>query len=114
MKENEPWGLKVLVASDNPTIDIVAIHGLNGHRERTWSQNGHLWLRDFLPELIPEARILTWGYDADTHRRSEISRQLLYDHAINLITDLSLEREMSEESDVSCLVIPSPPRDCDI
>ncbi|KAJ3562523.1 hypothetical protein NPX13_g8538 [Xylaria arbuscula] len=33
------WGLKELVgqASDHPgCVDIIAIHGLNGHREKTW------------------------------------------------------------------------------
>lgn len=77
-------------------VSLVAIHGLNGHREKTWTSNGKLWLRDFLPERIPNARIMTWGYDANTYSRTEISRQLLYDHAVNLISDLSLERRLTK------------------
>jgi hypothetical protein len=77
-------------------VSLVAIHGLNGHREKTWTSNGKLWLRDFLPERIPNARIMTWGYDANTYSRTEISRQLLYDHAVNLISDLSLERRLTQ------------------
>lgn len=73
----------------------MAIHGLNGHRENTWELNGKIWLRDFLPERIPSARVYTWGYDANTHSRTEISKQLLYDHAINLIQELSLERRLT-------------------
>ena len=43
------------------------------------------WLRDFLPLDIPNARIFSWGYNANTHSTSEISVQYLYDHATNLI-----------------------------
>ena len=43
---------------------IVAIHGLGGHPYKTWTAGKALWLRDFLPSLIPEARILTYGYDS--------------------------------------------------
>ncbi|KAL2127011.1 hypothetical protein VTI74DRAFT_11480 [Chaetomium olivicolor] len=89
---DEPWGLKVWVPGNDPSLDIVAIRGLNGHRENTWALNGRVWLRDFLPEHIPNVRIMTWGYDARTHNRTEISRQLLYDHAINLIQELILVR----------------------
>ncbi|KAF7511349.1 hypothetical protein GJ744_004914 [Endocarpon pusillum] len=55
-----------------PTIDIVAIHGLNpipgkaNHGEGTWSKNGVLWLKDerFLPGRFPNARILLFGYNS--------------------------------------------------
>jgi hypothetical protein len=44
---------------------IVAIHGLGGDAYGTWThENGKLWLQDFLPFQIPEARILTYGYDS--------------------------------------------------
>lgn len=77
---------------------IVAIHGLNGHRDKTWALNGKVWARDFLPERIHRARIMTWGYDARTHGRTQISRQLLFDHAINLVRELSVERELTNVS----------------
>ncbi|KAF1366172.1 hypothetical protein EJ07DRAFT_170947 [Lizonia empirigonia] len=28
-------GLQVVTEGTNPTVDIVAVHGLNGHREKT-------------------------------------------------------------------------------
>ncbi len=74
---------------------IVAIHGLNGHREDTWTVNGVNWLRDLLPSNIPNARIYSWGYDANTHSTSQISSEYLYDHAKTLISDLCLERRMT-------------------
>lgn len=75
---------------------IVAVHGLNGHRETTWGANDVNWLRDFLPADLPNARILTWGYDADTHSTSQISFQYLYNHATTLVSDLCLERSLTK------------------
>ena len=76
---------------------IVAVHGLNGHREKTWTAHEEVnWLRDFLPLDIPKARILTWGYDANTHSTSRISAQYIYDHARTLVSDLSLKRSLTE------------------
>lgn len=81
---------------------IVAIHGLNGNRKKTWTaNNGTHWLRDLLPHDIPNARIFCWGYDARTHASSGISCQYLYDHARSLISELCRKRKLSEVSTVS-------------
>ncbi|WYZ43693.1 hypothetical protein EsH8_VII_000129 [Colletotrichum jinshuiense] len=93
-----PQGLIVLVEGTDPVVDIVAVHGLNGHRERTWTANGMHWLRDFLPADLPNARILAWGYDANTHAASRVSCQYLYDHARTLVADLSRKRELTDSS----------------
>ena len=78
------------------------MHGLNGHREKTWTfvdekpkGKEFLWLKDFLPSKIPNARILTWGYDARTYSQSHgesVSIQQLYDHGRDLVGDLDRER----------------------
>uniref|UniRef100_A0A0B7JPH5 Uncharacterized protein n=1 Tax=Bionectria ochroleuca TaxID=29856 RepID=A0A0B7JPH5_BIOOC len=47
-------------------LDIVAIHGLGGHPIKTWRSGKSVWLRDFLPSTIPEARIFTFGYSSKT------------------------------------------------
>lgn len=70
----ERWGLFVLEPQDDndpDAIDIVALHGLNGHWEKTWQSDkqnskggGPMWLRDFLPQQIPHARIMSFGYDS--------------------------------------------------
>lgn len=94
--EVSPMGLKILNEGCDPVIDIVAIHGLNGHREKTWTANNNvLWLKDLLPEKIPNARIIVWGYDSSTHSTNPISAQYLHDHADTLISDLCLERALT-------------------
>ncbi|KDN65752.1 hypothetical protein CSUB01_07533 [Colletotrichum sublineola] len=92
-----PLGLAILVEGTDPVVDIVAIHGLNGHREHTWTATGDKhWLRDFLPADLPNVRILCWGYDANTHSTSGVSCQYLYDHARELVADLSRKRELTK------------------
>ncbi|KAK7972439.1 hypothetical protein PG988_006573 [Apiospora saccharicola] len=94
-----PYGLEIVSEGDHPAVDIVAVHGLNGHREQTWvaSNNTH-WLRDLLPADIPNARIMSWGYDANTHSSSGISCQYLYDHARSLVSDLCRKRQLTDVS----------------
>ncbi|KAL6829124.1 hypothetical protein J3E69DRAFT_364751 [Trichoderma sp. SZMC 28015] len=52
-------------------IDIIAIHGLDGHQERTWTDTKTRvnWLSDAscLPRDIPNARILTYGYNSTSY-----------------------------------------------
>src|SRR5271168_3692150 len=65
------------------------------HRDKTWTAaNGIHWLRDLLATDLPHARILCWGYDANTHG-NRVSCQYLYDHARSLVADLCLERRLS-------------------
>lgn len=46
-------------------VDIIAITGLAGHAFGSWSiATQRMWLRDFLPRDIPQARILLYGYDS--------------------------------------------------
>src|SRR6202042_3003743 len=47
-----------------------------------------MWLRDLLPSLVDNARILTFGYDANTLKLSEVSHFTLSDHATSLIVEL--------------------------
>ena len=78
---------------------IVAIHGLNGHRQKTWTAKSNVnWLRDpnMLSAVIPNARIMSWGYDANTHSTKQLSAMYLYDHAQKLVSDLSLHRRMDK------------------
>lgn len=95
-EDDQPWGLKLLHGGQEPIVDIVAVHGLNGHREETWTdENKILWLRDLLPSKLPNARIWTWGYDSRTHIKSyqeHLTTKKLYDHGRELFYDLDSER----------------------
>ena len=57
-----------------------------------------------LPAIIPNARIMSWGYDANTHSTKELSAMYLYEHAEKLISDLSLLRE-TDKLDSSLIII---------
>ena len=75
------------------------MHGINDHREKTWTaSNGVYWLRDLLPHDIPQARMFSWGYDANTHTASRVSCKYLYDHARALVSDLYRKRKLSNAS----------------
>jgi hypothetical protein len=45
-----------------------------------------------LSTSIPNARIMSWGYDANTHSTKGLSSMSMYDHAQKLVSDLSLYR----------------------
>ncbi|CRK14677.1 hypothetical protein BN1708_011202 [Verticillium longisporum] len=93
---DHPQGLDGVYEGDNPIVDIVALHGLNGHREKTWTaENGVHWLRDLLPKDLPQARILCYGYDANTHSTRRVSWNNIYDHATNLVSDLYRKRKIT-------------------
>ncbi|CAG7854429.1 SubName: Full=Related to WD40-repeat protein (Notchless protein) {ECO:0000313/EMBL:CCA73885.1} [Serendipita indica DSM 11827] len=92
--KKEDLGLVELACPEDPTVDIIAIHGLNGHREKTWmTDDGVLWLRQFLPSSLPRARILTYGYDADTHSTECVSTQTMRRHAVGLAQAILRKRK---------------------
>ena len=47
-------------------ISLVAIHGLAGDPFTTWThvKGQPMWLRDLLPQVMPNIRIMTYGYNA--------------------------------------------------
>ncbi|KAF2434895.1 hypothetical protein EJ08DRAFT_581701, partial [Tothia fuscella] len=95
-REAPAQGLKVVAEGEQPVVDIIAVHGLNGHRDNTWTAANDIhWLRDLLLTDIPNARIICWGYDANTYG-DRVSCQYLYDHAGQLVSDLCLERRLTK------------------
>jgi hypothetical protein len=75
--------------------DIVAIHGLGGSAYKTWTHdNGRLWLRDFVLDELPGARIYTFGYDSGFAFSKGTGT--LSDFARSLLAAIKLQRETSE------------------
>ncbi|KAK8074555.1 hypothetical protein PG997_009218 [Apiospora hydei] len=121
----EDTGLSILYSPPDgvPIVDIIFVHGIQGHPVRTWSANGPeetttgglrkvrnwvkdglsskdhhatkkqpsavFWPQDLLPEEVPQARIMTWGYDSMVVKPfSPTNKVTLFGHAKNLMFTL--------------------------
>jgi hypothetical protein len=78
----------------------VAVHGLGGHWDKTWTGNTNKnWLKDFLPQQLEgggtPARIMSFGYDSRTAFIKAITD---IDDVVNMLLDrVEGERESIEE-----------------
>jgi hypothetical protein len=70
------------------------VHGLNGHRMKTWTQNECFWPRDLLYPKLLNIRVMTFGYNADLVLNYSISS--IKEHATKLLTSLRDEREENQ------------------
>jgi len=81
-------------------FSVIFVHGLFGNPTKTWTKvpppdrkkqtENVFWPADLLPKVLPEARIWTWGYDADVHKfGSQSSHNTIEEHASNLLTDIA-------------------------
>ncbi|KAG8805244.1 hypothetical protein FRC17_005611 [Serendipita sp. 399] len=96
-------GFTELAPGQDPIVDIVAIHGLDGHREEAWtSEDGTMWLRDLLPSDLPNARILSYGYDADTRSFAYTSTQTIFRHAEGFAEELWQRRRAHPKALAIC------------
>lgn len=52
---------------------LVAIHGLAGDPFTTWThiEGQPMWLRDLLPQAMPDIRVMTYGYNASFLNHTE-------------------------------------------
>ena len=81
---------------------VLAVHGIGAHPDRTWTSGDVNWLRDehMLPQAIPNARILRFGYESQWLGKDAIQQRL------SLVADQML-RGLMESRKVSngCLEI---------
>ncbi|KAH8588254.1 hypothetical protein B0O99DRAFT_693645 [Bisporella sp. PMI_857] len=79
------------------TLDIVVVHGLNGDPLFSWTHpvTKAFWPQDFLPLDIPEARVMTFGYNATAAFGNTTAD--IVDHAKDLLGSLLDKREIDEE-----------------
>ncbi|CAN9414990.1 unnamed protein product [Alternaria alternata] len=91
-----PSGLKLLHDGESSIVDLIFIHGLTGDREKTWTAKDATapWAKTLLPSKIPNARILTFGYDAYVSDwGGMVSKKRIGNHAMNLLSGVASYRE---------------------
>jgi hypothetical protein len=76
-------------------VSIVAVHGLGGDAFKTWANGDqNIWLRDFLPSQVPNARIMSYGYSSTIAFSKSVAG--IDEFAVDLINRLDNERESAE------------------
>lgn len=75
---------------------IIAVHGLGGDAFNTWADGGNIWLRDFLPGQIPNARIMSYGYNSAVAFSKSVAG--IDEYPTDLLNRLHHERETAEVS----------------
>jgi hypothetical protein len=46
-------------------LSVIAVHGLGSKYPATWMKNDTMWLKDFLPDDFPRARLLAFVYPSE-------------------------------------------------
>ncbi|KAL8673688.1 MAG: hypothetical protein Q9168_001903 [Polycauliona sp. 1 TL-2023] len=72
---------EVFSPAGGSNVDVVFVHGINGHASGTWTseKDRTFWPAQLLPPFLEEARarVLVYGYDADTHSPMEETSDML-------------------------------------
>jgi len=73
-------------------LDVVAVHGLNGHPLKTWTEDGVIWFSDLLPKQLPDfdIRACTFGYNSRVLFSGTAFQ--IRDFAMQLLSSLYLKR----------------------
>ncbi|GFF49854.1 protein SERAC1 [Aspergillus udagawae] len=92
---------QVYCTKEKPLVDIVFVHGLNGHPYNTWSTKEPpvFWPADLLPNLLEpcKVRILTYGYNANVTAFTDgASKDHIHQHAETLASTLAANRNLRQ------------------
>ncbi|KAL7905856.1 WD40 repeat-containing protein [Trichoderma velutinum] len=93
-------GLHVLHNPEFASLDIIFVHGLGGHSQKTWTKDQDpllFWPKSWLP-LEPDvgsARIITFGYNAKWRGEAGISN--ISDFAKELLYEIRFAKDSSEK-----------------
>src|SRR5271154_3149064 len=119
------YGLSEVYSPPDAQVDIVFVHGLNGHPHHTWATEtpATFWPADLLPRALEHqrCRILTYGYDANVGTFTDgASKDEIHNHAEHLASRLvanrsvgiavqAVERHSTTSRSLSfCLLFPLP------
>ncbi|KXH54055.1 ankyrin repeat protein [Colletotrichum salicis] len=94
------YGLHTLIDKDPEAaecIDIVAVHGLNGHYLNTWrdEDSGHNWLEKFIPFIVTVSRVMSFWYNSTLQFSKSTSDILVFSD--QLLESLEAKRSSIEE-----------------
>ncbi|KAF9879053.1 ankyrin repeat protein [Colletotrichum karsti] len=96
------YGLHTLVDRD-PTalqgIDIVAIHGLNGHYLNTWTdeETGINWVEEHIHRIVPVSRVMSFWYNSTLQFSKSTSDVGVFSD--QLLENLHAKRKSIEEQE---------------
>lgn len=83
---------------------VIAVTGLSAHAFGSWAHTPrNMWLRDYLPRDVSNARVLTYGYPSQLH--GSLSRSIFSDHSMNFIHRLLNMRESAKVSTITSFQI---------
>jgi len=95
---NSEGPITICEGGSNPDLDIIFVHGLMGDPYKTWEKDGVFWPKQLLGAVLPNARIITYGYDADVVRLfSAVSTNTIFAHSRGLIK--AIHRSVSGQAD---------------
>ncbi|KAK5626419.1 hypothetical protein RRF57_002134 [Xylaria bambusicola] len=104
--ENKIYGLRDVYVPEDAIVDVVFLHGLNGRADKTFlhERSGTYWPADLLPSDLPNARILSYGYDARVATFfGGAGQNTLQGHASNLFN--ALANDSSETNSIPRKII---------
>ncbi|TRX98049.1 hypothetical protein FHL15_001259 [Xylaria flabelliformis] len=101
---DEGAALTEVYRGENPEIDIVAVHGINGDAFSTFSakSNNRFWLGDpdMLPRDVKNSRIMTYRYPASVATMlGGTSSDRILQHAQTMIAELVADRELEDATE---------------
>ena len=94
--KTDNYGIKILHDPSSAVLDIVFVHGLTGSAYSTWlhEDSGRHWPRDIIKNDISDARIMTFGYDADVvHCWGQAAQDGISGYAKDLLGKLARKRQ---------------------